>query len=37
MTPDHLKLIEEVYGSDPMKPQSGIYGVGNHKRAASKT
>jgi hypothetical protein len=28
VTPDHLKLIEEVYGPDPMKPQSGIYGVG---------
>jgi hypothetical protein len=28
VTPDHLRLIEEVYGPDPMKPQSGIYGVG---------
>jgi hypothetical protein len=37
VTPDHLKLIEEVYGSEPMKPQSGIYGVGKHKRAASET
>jgi hypothetical protein len=37
VTLDHLKLIEEVYGPDPMKPQSGIYGVGKHKRAASKT
>src|SRR6266576_2165974 len=36
VTPDHLKLIEEVYGPDPMKPQSGIYGVGKHKRAASE-
>jgi hypothetical protein len=31
--PDHLKLIEEVYGPAPMKPPSGIYGqdsvVGN--------
>jgi hypothetical protein len=37
VTPDHLKLIEEVYGPDPMKPQSGIYGVGKHKRAASES
>ena len=36
VTPDHLKLIEEVYGQDPMKSQSGIYGVGKHKRAASE-
>jgi len=37
VTPDHLKLIEEVYGPDPMKPQSGIYGVGKHRRAASES
>lgn len=37
VTPDHLKLIEEVYGPDPMKPQSGIYGVGKHKRTASES
>jgi hypothetical protein len=36
VTPAHLKLIEEVYGPDPMKPQGGIYGVGKHKRAASE-
>jgi hypothetical protein len=30
VAPSHLKLIEEVYGPDPMKPQSGIYGVGKH-------
>jgi hypothetical protein len=36
VTPDHLKLIEEVYGPDPMKPHSGIYGVGKNKRAISK-
>jgi len=30
VTPDHLKLIEEVYGPEPMKPQSGIHGVGKH-------
>ena len=29
VTPDHLNLIEEVYGPEPMKPQSGIYGVGS--------
>jgi len=37
VTRDHLKLIEEVYGPDPMKPQSGIYGVGKHRRAASES
>lgn len=37
VTPEHLKLIEEVYGPDPMTPQSGIYGVGKHKRAASES
>lgn len=36
VTPDHLKLIEEIYGPEPMKPQSGIYGVGKHERAASE-
>jgi hypothetical protein len=35
VTPEHLKLIEEVYGANPMRPQSGIYGVGKHKRADS--
>jgi hypothetical protein len=37
VTPEHLKLIEEVYGPDPMKPQSGIHGVGKHKRTASES
>lgn len=37
VTPDRLKLIEEVYGPDPMKPQSGIYGVGKHRRAGSES
>jgi hypothetical protein len=32
-TPDHLKVIEEVYGPDPMKPQSGIHGVGRSRRS----
>jgi hypothetical protein len=36
VTPDHLKLIEEVYGPEPMKPETGIYGVGKHKRAGSE-
>jgi len=34
VTRDHLRLIEEIYGPDPMKPQTGIYGVGRHKRTA---
>jgi hypothetical protein len=33
VTPDHLKLIEDVYCPNPMRPQSGIYGLGKHKRA----
>jgi hypothetical protein len=37
VTPDHLGMIEEVYGPHPMKPQSGIYGVGKHKRAGSQS
>jgi hypothetical protein len=37
VTPDHLKAVEEVYGPDPMKPQSGIYGVGKHKRTSSES
>ncbi|HXM98654.1 MAG TPA: hypothetical protein VN982_09285 [Candidatus Dormibacteraeota bacterium] len=31
---EHLRLIEEVYGPDPLKPQSGIFGLGKHKLAA---
>jgi hypothetical protein len=27
-TPEHLKLVEEVYGPNPLRPQSGIHGVG---------
>jgi hypothetical protein len=34
-TPEHLKLIEEVYGPDPLKPQQSIYGVGQRRSAAS--
>ena len=28
VSPEHLHLVEEVYGPDPLKPQKGIYGVG---------
>jgi hypothetical protein len=35
VTPDHLNLVEEVYGPNPMKPQSGIYDLRKHKRATS--
>jgi hypothetical protein len=31
-TAEHMKLVEEVYGPDPLKPQSGIFGVGKHRR-----
>jgi hypothetical protein len=30
---EHLKLIETVYGPDPLKPQQSIYGVGKRKVA----
>jgi hypothetical protein len=33
--PEHLKLIEEVYGPDPLKPQQSIYGVGQRRSASS--
>jgi hypothetical protein len=36
VTSGHLKLVEEVYGPDPMKPQSGIYDVGERARAVSE-
>lgn len=32
VTPEHLKLIEEIYGPDPMKPPTGIFGVGRHRQ-----
>jgi hypothetical protein len=31
--PEHRAIVEEVYGSNPMKPR-GIYGIGKHKEAA---
>jgi len=34
-TPEHLKLVEEVYGPDPLKPQQSIYGVGKRRAASS--
>ena len=33
VTPKHLRLVEEVYGPNPLKPQSGIYGVGKHRQS----
>lgn len=27
-TPEHLKLVSEVYGADPLKPPQSIHGVG---------
>jgi hypothetical protein len=35
VSPEHVSLVEELYGPNPMKPHSGISGVGAHKRAAS--
>jgi hypothetical protein len=31
----HLKLLEEVYGPNPLEPQSGIPGVGKFRSAAA--
>ncbi|HJX83796.1 MAG TPA: hypothetical protein VJ723_05590 [Candidatus Angelobacter sp.] len=31
VTPEHLKIIEDVYGPNPLKPR-GIYGVGAHRK-----
>jgi hypothetical protein len=33
VTPEHLEIMRDAYGPDPMKPR-GIYGVGKHKEAA---
>ncbi len=33
-SPEHLKLISEVYGPDPLKPQQSIYGVGKRQSAS---
>lgn len=33
VTPDHLQIMKDVYGPDPMKPR-GIYGIGKHKEGA---
>ena len=30
-TPDHLRLVEEVYGPDPLKPPTSIHGVGRRQ------
>lgn len=27
-TPEHLKIVSEIYGPDPLKPPQSIYGVG---------
>jgi hypothetical protein len=35
VTPEHLKLVEEVYGPDPLKPQQSIYRVGRQRTASS--
>ncbi len=35
VTQEHLKLVDEVYGPEPLKPQSGVYGEGQRRRSAS--
>lgn len=32
VSPEHLRLVEEVYGPDPLKPPSGIYGVNRARK-----
>ena len=33
-TPQHVKLIEQVYGPEALQPASGIYGLGKRERAS---
>jgi len=33
--PDHLRLVEQVYGPDPLKPPTSIYGVGQRHSSGS--
>jgi hypothetical protein len=33
-SPEHLKLISDVYGPDPLKPQQSIFGVGKRQPAS---
>lgn len=32
-TPDHLYLVEQVYGPDPLKPPTSIYGLGRRRKS----
>jgi hypothetical protein len=34
VTPEHLKVVEDVYGPDRMKPSRGISGVGEFRKRA---
>jgi hypothetical protein len=31
VTPEHLHLVEQVYGPDPLKPPTSIYGLGRRR------
>jgi hypothetical protein len=31
-TPEHLKIVSEIYGPDPLKPPQSIYGVGKRQQ-----
>lgn len=35
VSPEHLKLIEEVYGPDPLKPPTSIYGVNRGRKGVA--
>ncbi len=30
-TPNHLKIVAEIYGPDPLKPPQSIYGIGKRR------
>ena len=34
VTPEHLALIEQCYGPDPLKPATTIYGLGDRKESS---
>jgi len=35
VSPEHLKLVEEVYGRDPLKPPTSIYGLNRARKGVA--
>lgn len=35
VSPEHLKLLEQVYGPDPLKPPTSIYGVNRARKGVA--